>query len=591
MLVAMLNSNPEAFAQKNVNRLRAGAVLSIPSAETAQATPAQQATQIVQAQSKDFNAYRRNLASSAPASTVEAASQKASGSISAKVEDKKPSSNTPDKLTLSKGAAQAKAQEEKIAKERADKAASERAAELAKNIQDLNKLGAATAPAGSKDAAAKTPAGVPSVEVAGAPQGPASAPAASVTQAASATPEPAASAPASAPETPASAPKAPVAPAVPVDAPAPDLLDSLLEDPVNLAVVGGGVAAVLGGLLIYLQRRRKSKATFADSVLANSSLQTDSSFFGGSGGERVDTSDEGTASVSSMVYSASQLEAADNVDAIAEADVYMAYGRDQQAEDILKDALRYTPDRLAIHSKLAEIYGKRKDAAALKACALKAFELSGGQGPEWEAICKVGMYVDPDDGLYQSTDPSAQANAASAEAPSSAPTAAPAAPAAPAPAAPSMSAPPLHIDLDLDLDAAAGNAADGNATDAAEQAPVAAPTPAPASSASPEPSMAPLDFEVDTPPASAAPAAAAGGSGDLVDFDLSSLSLDLDSTLQGPNSASPDADNPLQTKLALAEEFVAMGDKDGARALIEEVMGEATGDLREQAQRALANLG
>jgi pilus assembly protein FimV len=47
----------------------------------------------------------------------------------------------------------------------------------------------------------------------------------------------------------------------------------------------------------------------------------------------------------------------------------------------------------------------------------------------------------------------------------------------------------------------------------------------------------------------------------------------------------------LATKLALAEEFVSIGDDDGARALIEEVIAEASGDLKAKAQRALASLG
>ena len=53
-----------------------------------------------------------------------------------------------------------------------------------------------------------------------------------------------------------------------------------------------------------------------------------------------------------MVYSASQLDAADDVDPVAEADVYLAYGRDLQAEEILKEAVRSNPGRLAIHTKL-----------------------------------------------------------------------------------------------------------------------------------------------------------------------------------------------------------------------------------------------
>jgi pilus assembly protein FimV len=48
--------------------------------------------------------------------------------------------------------------------------------------------------------------------------------------------------------------------------------------------------------------------------------------------------------------------------------------------------------------------------------------------------------------------------------------------------------------------------------------------------------------------------------------------------------------DPLETKLALADEFKAIGDEDGARALIEEVLAEASGEVRERAERALKKL-
>ena len=80
----------------------------------------------------------------------------------------------------------------------------------------------------------------------------------------------------------------------------------------------------------------------------------------------------------------------------------------------------------------------------------------------------------------------------------------------------------------------------------------------------------------------------------MLEFDLGSLSLDLGDSTEG-TSASPAAavtpEDPLSTKLALAEEFSAIGDDDGARALIEEVISEATGDMKTRAQQALAKLG
>jgi pilus assembly protein FimV len=110
-------------------------------------------------------------------------------------------------------------------------------------------------------------------------------------------------------------------------------------------------------------------------------------------------------------------------------------------------------------------------------------------------------------------------------------------------------------------------------------------------------------------PTPAAPAAEAG----MIEFDLGALSLDLpgEPTAASPPSVELNTDeaqtstqgaslisegfddtggNPLATKLALAEEFNAIGDPDGARSLAQEVLAEASGDLKNRAQRFLAEI-
>ena len=86
----------------------------------------------------------------------------------------------------------------------------------------------------------------------------------------------------------------------------------------------------------------------------------------------------------------------------------------------------------------------------------------------------------------------------------------------------------------------------------------------------------------------------------LIEFDLGSLSLDLGesvpagataNTAMAPLGDGGEATSPLATKLALAEEFQAIGDTDGARALVAEVISEASGDLKTRAQRLLAEIG
>ena len=52
---------------------------------------------------------------------------------------------------------------------------------------------------------------------------------------------------------------------------------------------------------------------------------------------------------------------ADEVDPLAEAEVYMAYGRDEQAEAVLKEAATRDPERHELKLKLLEIYQQRDD--------------------------------------------------------------------------------------------------------------------------------------------------------------------------------------------------------------------------------------
>jgi pilus assembly protein FimV len=88
-----------------------------------------------------------------------------------------------------------------------------------------------------------------------------------------------------------------------------------------------------------------------------------------------------------------------------------------------------------------------------------------------------------------------------------------------------------------------------------------------------------------TPPAAAAPMAAPSLPSLDPDATMAAGSLNLDTLSE------PEADSPLATKLALAEEFNAIGDADGARSLAEEVLAEASGDLKSRAQRLLAEIG
>ncbi|MDD5030087.1 MAG: fimbrial protein FimV, partial [Rhodoferax sp.] len=93
------------------------------------------------------------------------------------------------------------------------------------------------------------------------------------------------------------------------------------------------------------------------------------------------------------------------------------------------------------------------------------------------------------------------------------------------------------------------------------------------------------------PPTAPAAEPASPATNEMLSFDLDSLSLDLtDDRTDALNDLLDPSMDPLETKLALADEFRAIGDNDGARALIEEVIAEASGDLQVKAQQALDKL-
>lgn len=620
MLVALQRSNPDAFISGNVNRIKAGAVLDIPTAAQAAATPADEASRIVIAQSKDFNEFRRRLAESATAAAGTEPNRQAGGKVQASVEDKKPAAAAPDKLTLSKGGVQAKATEAQIAASAQTREATDRAAELARNIGELAKLQGAPGVAGSTPALAASaakqggvnvvtgsPAVVAPAAVASAPEPAAEAAApAAVASSATTTAEaaPAAAVVASAPVAEASAPVVKARAPVPAPAPAPEpsLLSEIMDNPMA-PIAAGGLVALLAGFGFYRARQRKKPAS-VDSSFLESRLQPDS-FFGASGGQHIDTK-EAAATGSSMVYSPSQLDAAGDVDPVAEADVYLAYGRDLQAEEILKEAMRTTPGRVAIHGKLLEIYAKRRDIKAFEVVATEAYGLTQGQGLEWEQICEHGRDLDPDNPLYQpGGTPPVRAGAAVAVPTASGFHAHTVPVTGPAPL--DSKSPP--VDLDLDLDFSTSDQPDDEPRLTPVAPPVAAFTPpaaARAAALAPEfrvpaqsSSYGTIDLSMpDLPPLAStteADSTQAPSDSGMMEFDLGSLSLDLDPTVG--NGAKPDlagtpaSDDPLATKLALAEEFLSIGDDDGARALVEEVVAEASGGLKSKAEKLLAEIG
>ena len=139
MMLAMLEANPDAFIQGNVNLIKAGAVLRIPEAGEAIQIPRAEARKTVISQSIDFAEYARRLAES-PLLVDSKNSRVMSGKVT--TEPGKTESPAPqqDKLTLSKSSVGSTAAEAKIARDREAKDTADQLAALNKNLKDLEAL-------------------------------------------------------------------------------------------------------------------------------------------------------------------------------------------------------------------------------------------------------------------------------------------------------------------------------------------------------------------------------------------------------------------------------------------------------------------
>jgi len=621
MLIAIYRANEDAFIRKNVNLLRAGRILNIPGTETVSTIDPEEAKRLVQAHMDDFAAYRSRLATASTSVEAPGGRREAEGKIEPKPEA--PAAAPQDQVRLSKAdpskpaapASRAARDDDAVARERAVKEAQSRVTDLEKNVTDLQKLlemkNQQLAELEKRAQAKPAPAVPVPAPLAPKPVAEAPKPAPEAPKPVAEAPKPAAEAPKPAPE----APKPPVQAAKPKPKPAPpppepSIVDEFLDNPIALAGLGG-VIVLLAGYGVWTWRKKKTtQARFQDSVLGAASTTGSSTGIGA-----------GLAAPSVSQGSLSQPLAgmeADEVDPIAEADVYMAYGRDTQAEEILREALQKDAKRTAVHSKLLEIYANRRDASAFEQTALKLKSLTNGFGPEWDKAAALGRSIDPQSGLYGG---------------GGAPAAAPAAAAAAAPnldfdlgatsSQQGSNLPEFSIDepkapppsgLDFDLDAAPAAAAGASArSDFTPEGTLIM------GERQGERTVTSVDFSLDItgsseanrPGAAAVPASANSGldfdiSLDLggeekkaepdktaTPLDLSSISLDLGAV--GEPSASPAGTDPkwqeVATKLDLAKAYEEMGDKDGARELLNEVMKDGDSVQKGQAQQLLAKLG
>ncbi|MDQ7989658.1 MAG: FimV/HubP family polar landmark protein [Candidatus Dactylopiibacterium sp.] len=732
MLAALYRSNAEAFIGGNINRLRAGRILKVPASGEAAAISRSEARQIV-LKASSFDTYRQTMAATAAAGPAResGSGQSAGGKIAPRVEEKAAAEKTAqDKVRVTAadtapGKAEGDAaarnrvqalQDELASRDRALKEANSRVSDLEKNVSELEKLLAlknqGLAEAQQRAAAAQSSASsIAAAPVAAASPAPAEASAVSEASAVVEAPVEA-SVPvltASAPAAAQSAPQPPV------------IVETVAEEEDFLgrhqwAIIGGlGILAAIG-YVISRQRRKRAAMNLGVTQMTEASTTSPNSVFGSAGGQTVDTGGTSLLHTDFSQSGMSAIDADEGVDPVAEADVYMAYGRDAQAEEILLDAIKNDPSRTAVYVKLLEIYAQREDQKSFENVATDLYARTQGAGDDWAKAAELGARLDPANPLYRQAPAAVPAAAAAAV---SVAAVAPAAldlsfdedngpqtvpgdedipagvvsfggassperatwtvpgdistqlaeprdepvtpPAAPAPAPAASPAPaadvaePLNLDFNLDLDSVPEETqtrtrlevrepeaevddfeADAVRTQpsfAATSAPLefdldfaaesAAPAPAPApaelaSAPAPRPAPAPvddLDLGIESSDKmgslSEVDLEKTNFESSLLDFDfelgedaadkpaldLSGVNLDAAaepspaaSVTHAPIEDSIDVDEEVSTKLELARAYEEMGDVEGARELLEEVLADGAEGQKQQARSMLDRL-
>ncbi|MCX7194938.1 MAG: hypothetical protein NTV37_03350 [Proteobacteria bacterium] len=662
-LVALYHANADAFDGKNMNRLKRGKILHMPEQSELDNLSQVKAVKEIRAQADDWNAYRQKLAAASGLARGDESKQEASGKISTSVADNAPvaKESVKEVVRLSKGEApgdktsagdNAKAlhnkihalEEEAISKSKALQESNERVVALEKNVQDLRRLiDLKSQPPAAQVKPAQNPVeGQAATSLNEAQSGVMSQVPVVASQVAVVASEVAAVS--------AVATVSPVKPVKPITKPKlvttqPSLLDTILGQPTYMA----GAAAALLGLIglgylrIRLGKENSGKTKLDDKPVEHTIGLSNQDITSASASPKADNLSNSITTVSGT----SQAQA-DDFDPISGADLFLSFGRDEQAEKILKEALIKNPANHQIHLKLLSIYANRKDTRSFATIARQLRD--SGDANAWEEAAIMGIKLEPDNPMYGGGNVSAAEEGSFAA----------------GHAADVMlnedraTKPPSSLDFDLDQDfrmpkAPAGSAETGHSSSASksttmdfdvtashmssksttmdfdvtashpklpatstgkvEASPMSlddfmldvtanrAPTPAitqeEAAVAAPVNVNEHIDFELDFPSAdknagkvSDSPLKAVPR--EIMDIGLGDINLNLDKpVVPAPILSAEEKDaqwHDAASKLDLAKAYQEMGDVAGAREILEEVMREGGEQHRTAAEALLQQL-
>ncbi|HEY8160145.1 MAG TPA: FimV/HubP family polar landmark protein [Methylobacter sp.] len=210
-----------------------------------------------------------------------------------------------------------------------------------------------------------------------------------------------------------------VKPVQPIVQPEPEV-DGLLDSYyLSLGGAGSAILALMGWL--WWRKNRVDEETNTESMFASTDMANTPEANESLSVPVVEDNaahDVGTVGESSFLseFTPSDFDSFDTdqgeIDPISEADVYLAYGRYQQAEELIRQAIKDQPNRDECKLKLLEIFYANENKAAFEAYANELVEAGKRNEAEfWEKAAEMGREMCPDlpifssgEGLFPATD-------------------------------------------------------------------------------------------------------------------------------------------------------------------------------------------
>ena len=184
--------------------------------------------------------------------------------------------------------------------------------------------------------------------------------------------------------------------------------EGLFDSPLALGLIALVIALIAA--LGYMLFQRRQQAEYQESILDQSAAPVSEIPTGSTTETPAVTSSsvEKDDSESSLLtdFSTTSMEGLQSdigeIDPISEADVYLAYGRYTQAEEIIESALKNDADREEYHTKLLEIYHAADEKEKFLGAAQRYHGVLGGNllGEGWVKACAMGRELQPDNALF-----------------------------------------------------------------------------------------------------------------------------------------------------------------------------------------------